>query len=216
MSNPKEQPLTLEDRLKAIAYQFIKLYERWSEDRQVLMKQAADTATLMQAFEKQLNQFKKIDADFRENLGQFIRQEAANVAEEVGDAVGESASKAATKQVKAVANALQQTVDSAQAAIQAQTDTIKGITWVFWAIVFTVSLVGGLSAGGLVYHFMIKPPALTHDQQITMGAGEFLQNVWPKLSKPEQQRLLKIANSRPDTTDTDNSDDLGNRDDSDP
>lgn len=193
MSNPEnEQELTMEDRLKAIAYQFIKLYERWSEDRQVLMKQAADTATLMQQFDQQLNQFKEIDAAFRKRLGEFIRQEAANVGKEVGEAVGQSASEAATAQVEAVAESLQKTVDSAQRAIQAQTDTIKSITWVFWVIVFAVGLFGGLSAGAVVYHFMIKPPALTKDQQLTLEAGEFAQSLWPKLSKKEQQRLLKI------------------------
>jgi hypothetical protein len=33
---PKENnSLNNEDRLKGIAYQFLKLYERWAEDRQV-------------------------------------------------------------------------------------------------------------------------------------------------------------------------------------
>jgi len=47
--------LTAEERLKALMYQFIKLYERWSEDRQVLNKHLADQADMLKDFTAQLN-----------------------------------------------------------------------------------------------------------------------------------------------------------------
>ena len=37
---------------------------------------------------------------------------------------------------------------------------------------------------------------LTQSQKVTLQTGEFMQRLWPKLSKQEQQRLIALEKSK--------------------
>lgn len=174
----------------------MKLYERWSEDRQVFIKHVADITELTQRFEGQLKRFTEIDTAFRQRLGEFLREEVAKNAKAVGEMVGTSVSAAATQQVALVTETLTRTVEATQHTLANQVEVINQLKWSFWAVVFLVSLCGGLSGGYLMKHFMVKPAALTQSQQETLSAGSFLQSLWPKLSKKEQARLLAIEQGK--------------------
>ncbi len=63
----QEESLTPSEQLEAILFQFVNLYERWSEDRQVAAKQGADIAKFVKEFAEQVEHF--------ENIEEFVRQQ---------------------------------------------------------------------------------------------------------------------------------------------
>jgi hypothetical protein len=79
------QALSLEDRLKAILYQFLKLYERWSEDRQVSMKELADLNELVGDFSQEVTQFKKLEPKVRQHLAASIHQATSDAVEAMSE-----------------------------------------------------------------------------------------------------------------------------------
>ena len=60
--------ISVEDRLKAIVYQFILLHDRWSEERQVAAKQGADMADLLKLFDYQIKNFKTLESKVRQEI----------------------------------------------------------------------------------------------------------------------------------------------------
>src|SRR5437660_576534 len=76
-----EVVLTEEERLKALLYQYLALYERWSEDRQLVVKRDADYAALLQAFSKHLQSFRDlvpaVRKDTVESLQHALKQALA-------------------------------------------------------------------------------------------------------------------------------------------
>ena len=91
MTSAKENnSLNNEDRLKGIAYQFLKLYERWSEDRQVLNKNMAAFEELLKIFIKEIKEFEKIEGQVRDQILTSIEKSAKHVSHEIGKMVGDS------------------------------------------------------------------------------------------------------------------------------
>lgn len=104
-----EAELTHEDRLKALVYQFIGLYDRLSEDRLVAAKQGADIAQLVNVFTEQLKQFKTLESNVRQQMKTSIESAVS----EAGKKLGEDIGKEATRAVENSAGNLKNNVDQA-------------------------------------------------------------------------------------------------------
>ncbi len=104
----------IEDRLKAIAYQFVTLYERWSEDRQHSAKQSADLADLIALFEKHMERFGVLDTAVRQALQKSIQLETKEAVKSVSDTIS-----------RETARAIEQTVSSLNFAVSDAKDTLK-------------------------------------------------------------------------------------------
>jgi len=77
------QKLTSQEHLEAILFQFVKLYERFSEDRQVCVKQSSDTAKLVSSFMDQVNRFETLTPVVCDALASAIKKVINNAANEV-------------------------------------------------------------------------------------------------------------------------------------
>ena len=53
----EEKPLNDREQLEALLYQYINLYERWSEDRQVFAKKGAELANSVKMIAAKVEQF---------------------------------------------------------------------------------------------------------------------------------------------------------------
>lgn len=208
MDKPKsgEQVLTTEDRLKAIFYQFVKLYERWSEDRQVLAKLLADVSDNVKKFDQQLNRFEQIEPEYRKKLAELIRSESADVAKKVGEQVNRAVQSATYAQIADVIVPLKNSVVSACQALDDQKASLTLMNRTFLLMLLLGSLLSGIVAAYIVKEPKSEVPAttskpstvsLTQSQKVTLQAGEFMQRLWPKLSKQEQQRLTAIGKGKP-------------------
>lgn len=197
MSLPDNEPaLTSEDRLKAVFYQFVKLYERWSEDRQLLAKLLAEVSDNVKTFEQQIHQFERIDPAFRKKLLELMRDESARMAQTVGEQVNATVQATTTTQVALVTEPLKASVASACQALENQKQSMTLMNVKFVLILLVGSLLSGLAGAYVMEASKSQPPTLTRGQQVTLQAGEFVQRLWPKLSKKEQQRLIALEKGK--------------------
>jgi len=190
MSNPREeQVLAMEERLKAIAYQFIKLYERWSEDRQAAVKQNADLDELIKLFGEQVKDFKELEPKVRQQLMVSIQNAASGVAK----VIGEETSKAANRELESTTRQLANAVNYAQETLNGYERSVASSQLKF----FASTLVSALLIGLLAIWLLIPKPqlALTDEQMAIYQEGLIMHKIWDKLSKKEQTRLLKLADS---------------------
>ncbi len=188
MSNFDDLPeMAIEERLKGIAYQFIALYERWSEDRQVAAKQGADTAELVQLFTEQVKGFQTLEPKVRQQIVASIHNAAAGVAKTVAEATAKEATRATeaiTQQLTRVTQQAENTLNHYQADVITNQWKLIGITAI--TTIITCLL--------LVWLLIPKPTLPLSNEQITyLNSGIMMELVWPKLTKKEQDRWLKLA-----------------------
>lgn len=179
--------LTQEDRLKAIAYQFIALYERWAEDRQLAAKQGADTTELIQLFTEQVKNFKELEPHVRQQLLVSIQNIISGATKKIGEEIGKEANRATehvTQQLTHTVQCAQQTLDTYQ----------REVVTTQWKII-AISALTTVATCFLLVWLLIPRPALplTDDQIKDMYGGKLMALVWPKLTKSEQQHWLQLA-----------------------
>jgi hypothetical protein len=179
--------LTMEDRLKAIAYQFISLYERWSEDRQVAAKQGADIQELVEVFIEQVKQFKTLEPNVRLELLTSIQNATSSAFEKIGETIGQEATRATDH----IAKQLAQVTDRTERTLtRYESETIA----TQWKIIGVSVVTTVLTSLLLVWLLIPKPTSpLTDEQLLTYQNGITMEKFWDKISKKEQNRLINLA-----------------------
>lgn len=205
-----EQPnaeMSQEDRLKAVLYQFITLYERWAEDRQLAAKQGADIAESIKLFRSQVQNFKFLGAEVRQEINDSIEQAATSATKEITQQI----SKIATHQVDASTKNLQKAVEVATHQLGGHQQQIDHWFYGWIAGVFGAAVIVAV----LVAHWMIPVPylPLTGQQLQTYEHGRLFEALWPKLSKKEQNRLMSLAKAKDkENAVSDSTDNINNTD----
>lgn len=190
MNEQSGTEMSQEDRLKAVLYQFITLYERWAEDRQLAAKQGADTAELIKLFSGQVKDFKTLESKVRQELANTIQQSATTAAKEMTEKI----SKIATDKVDVSAKRLQQAVETTTQQFNTHQQQIDHWFYGWIAGVFGAAVIVAL----LITHWMMPEPylPLTGQQLQTYEHGRLFEAFWPKLSKKEKDHLINIANNK--------------------
>ena len=109
----EQQKLTSQEHLEAILFQFVKLYERFSEDRQVGVKQSSDTAKLVSHFTAQVNRFETLTPAVCDALSASIKKIIGNAAHEVSQEINSAAFRATeniAQKLKSAASDTEQTL----------------------------------------------------------------------------------------------------------
>ena len=201
MSSEENLPLNSEERLKGIAYQFLKLYERWSEDRQVLNAHLATQAEMLKTFSAQLKNFESLEPQVRDQLVNNIHKAAKSISHEMGSMMQQVIGKVVTFEVESATKKLSQVINDTANTLKnyqanAENNLIKTI-----GITVGTTLVASL----LIVWLLIPKPTLplTGDQLNTYYNGQLLNEFWPKLSKKEQQHLTALAHT-PDASQSNN------------
>ncbi len=212
----KGEDYELTRRLKATLLQYVKLYERWSEDRQEWTKKLAEVEESYLRFDSAVNKFDEVDKNFRSSLKTFIVTESKYTAntvkvslQEVSDEVKHSiyeAAKlakeeirdAAMAEMKKTVNDLNYAVDKAKNrlddAISAYNQEISGQFWRTAMVATLASVVSGALMLLILFKVMPKPVLPISDQQLEyLHTGQSLSVIWPRLTKPEKDRLRKLV-----------------------
>ena len=183
---PTESKLSAADRLSGVLFQFVRLYERWSEDRQEFIAQA-------EKLEAVLNQMSAA----AKGMGEFEPQ--------VGQAVEESLQRATRKVVQVVLNAtgdLANRTDGLNTALSQAESLLKRYEvqtlwsdWKHWITITLTAIVGGAIVGLLVARLMMPTinVSLTDSEAETLRQGEKFNWVWPLLSPVEQKHYEQLA-----------------------
>lgn len=187
MSNIDTEELTMEDRLKAVVYQFIALYERWSEDRQLAAKQGSDTAALIKIFIEQVKNFKELEPKVRQHLAESIQTATSRAAEKIGEGIG----KEAVRATEEIARQLAQASEKAECTLMRYENEMKNTQWkIIGSTIFTA-----IATSLLIVWLLMSTPTLplTKAQLGDLRSGQLMHEVWPKLSKKEQQHWVTLA-----------------------
>jgi len=188
--------LSGEDRLKAIVYQFVALYERWSEDRQAFVQQNFDAAELVRIFTQQVKNFEELEPTVREHLTLSIRNATVNATREISEKIGKEATSATEKS----AQRLMQVTDVAERTLRHYQSEIIASQWK----IILISVVTAITCSLLVVWLLVKilMPApilpLSNKQIEYLNSGMMMEKVWPKLSKKEQEQWRELL--APQTT----------------
>ncbi len=185
-----EKALTSAEHLEAILYQFIKLYERWSEDRQAAAKQGSDIADLIKEFTDQVAHFEALEENVREDIQKSIRQEAENTAAYFGQAIGD----AAYKQMKPAVKKLEDAVDDARNRLDRQHSDLIFSDWK----ILGATVLATITTSLLIVKLLMPPPvmALTEKQLNVYEIGKSFLELWPTLSKEKQKWFLDKKNNK--------------------
>lgn len=182
--------MTADERMESIIYQFITLYERWAEDRQVAAKQGADTAKLVKEFTNQVEHFEKMGPDVREHLIKGIREAFSDVNKQINQTIND----VATAQMDQPMRALKQTANDAGRYITTYHDEMvadKGRS--FWRTVLIA--VGASVAVSLIVVELLLPAnmySLSKSQLNEMHMGQTIAAAWPKLKSNEKNTILNL------------------------
>lgn len=183
------QELTLEDRLKAIAYQFIKLYERWSEDRQESVKQCAEVDELVSEFTEQVDNLRNIEEKIIGGVRNSIRNETKDIAAHVGKTIGDFATREAEMTVRELHKIVVRTENLLswyQSSLSIS--NLRVIVMIILSAFFT----------SILTVWFLAPKStlpLTEKQIGFLNSGFMMDRVWPKLTKKEQDHWIALADT---------------------
>lgn len=186
----QDDVLTSEEHLESILFQFVNLYERWSEDRQVTAKQSADLAKFVKVFAQQVNEFATLEEKVREDIHASMRTEAKNMAVYLGETIGE----AARKQIEPTIKQLDEACDEARSNLMGYYLQVSSAKWMTIGVTVVTTILTSL----LIVKCLMPVPTspLTNQQIDTYRAGEVFELIYPKLSPKQKQWLLDIAKGK--------------------
>jgi len=185
-----ERALSMEEHQQALLFQFVALYERWSEDRQVAAKQAYDLTKQLEQFSEEVGRFSRIEEVVIGKLKQSLHETVVDLSEKVGGATFEALNSALGSCVTRM--------DGAAKAVETILAGHQEIRWLSQVKTFVLNVLCSLVVSGLVvWFFMPKPtlPLMKHDMD-TYRVGEKFSLLWSTLPKEKKQWILSAIKDK--------------------
>lgn len=189
----KEHALTSEEQLEAILFQFVTLYDRIAEDRQVTAKQGADIAKFVKEFARDVTQFSSLEEKVRNDIHACIKNEANNMTSDIG----KSLAKAAFTEVEPIIYKLESASSDARSLLHAYYSDMRTAHWKIIGTAISVSVITSLM---IVWLLMPKPALpLTDIQLQKYEMGEMFSSLWRDLPKEKQDWFWNKAKEKEKT-----------------
>lgn len=188
MSEAAPERDQLIERLEKIFYQLIDLLEQQAQERQVLIKEKEELGKLSELLISQTKVIGQYEAGIRKRIQDCIKDSSETAIKNIEDAIKEKAL---------------QNIDDATTAIKHQFQAVENrvspinahaghFSWRLLSLIFGASV---LSSYLLVWLFLPKQVLpLTNQQLGYLQEGQRFVQIWPKLTKQEQSRLITIYN----------------------
>jgi chromatin segregation and condensation protein Rec8/ScpA/Scc1 (kleisin family) len=177
--------LTPEEQLESILYQFIALYERWSEDRQVASKQGAEVAQLVKAFSAEVVRFSGMEKEVVVALRQALSKTVAAMGETFQGVVSQAVDQALDHS----ASKLRESVSHAERLLARYQAVVSWGRWKFMALMVATSV---LTSVVVVELLMPRPVAILDEHGLaTYELGKSFGALWPMLSKEKQAWFME-------------------------
>jgi hypothetical protein len=188
MPTEPEDTLTNTERLQALLYQYLALYERWSEDRQIAAKRAADHAEMVQQFSTQLQAFKAFVPHLELELVDRVRTALASAVQEVGEPLQNRAKENLDRLIQEMDRVVYKAHSALSAYQTSHAQEVKRSQWKVISIAVAVCiLLSGLAIK------MATPKSLTAQEIQWMYSGQLMDKVYPRLSSQEQAHWKRVA-----------------------
>lgn len=189
-SEETKKSQSMEDHQKALLFQFMTLYERWSEDRQVAAKQGYDLEQHLKKFSEEVRRFSSIEDAVIVKLRKSLNETVATLSEKVNTATAEALSATLGAHVARMEKA-SRTVETILASNQQ-------IRWLSQLKTVAVNVLCSLVVSTLVLWFFMPQPTLplTEEDINTYVIGKRFVRIWPTLSKEKQQWFLSATRDK--------------------
>ena len=185
-----ERALSSEDHQQALLFQFVTLYERWSEDRQVAAKQLYDLTKKLERFSEEVERFSRIEEAVIGKLKQNLHETVVDLSEKVGSATTGVLNNTLGSSVKRM--------DEAAKAVETILAGHQEIRWLSQVKTLALNVFFSLMVSGfIVWFFMPKPtlPLTKHDMDTYM-VGKKFSLLWSTLPKEKQQWILSAVKDK--------------------
>ncbi len=185
-----ERPLSTEEHQQALLFQFVALYERWSEDRQVAAKQAYDLTKQLERFSEEVGRFSRIEEAVIGKLKQSLHETVVDLSEKVGGA--------ATGVLNSTLGSSVKRMDGAAKAVETILAGHQEIRWLSQVKTLALNVLCSLMVSGfIVWFFMPKPTLpLTKKDMDTYMVGKKFSLLWSTLPKEKQQWILSAVKDK--------------------
>lgn len=177
-----DTPLTPTERLDAVLYQYINLYERWSEDRQVFAKKGADLSQAIDTMQKEIERLQTLE----DRVEATLAQQCQGVAKQINETIVNTATAEAKKSMAAITQQCQQVVNNAQQTLHYSLKEIANARWQ-WISVTVLTAV----FCSVLFSWLVLPNAvysLNPSQIQTMARGQEFTALWRHLSRAERKK----------------------------
>jgi len=191
----EEKPEDLFDKktgeLKDLLYNFTVLYERMSEDKLELTKQAIKIDQLTKDFTVRVGEFSKVKEETKKDIANSIHAATEKASSKISDEA-----RAIIKQDIAQAiQKLDEFVKKSKEAITSHENCSAGMLSLIKIWSWFLPVVTGVLLGVFITWFFMPSPKLplTDEQLITYENGRHFEAFWDTLSPEEQERLSNIS-----------------------
>lgn len=181
--------------LKTVAMLLRGIYKQLAEERDAITLSSGEMAHAVKQFQGHLVQFEAFEKACKNYVADGVKKELREsvpaMAHELSQRVAEYSIKPIHESVshlRAMTTRLQSLYD--EGAERQKTP------WLFIGLVFfLISLLGGLFGGFVVHRFTPEINDRINKTMLSqLSAGEKLMRSWPKLSKEEQDKIIKWGN----------------------
>lgn len=185
-----KRQLSIEEHQQALLFQFIALYERWSEDRQVAAKQGYDLAKQLEQFTEEVQWFSSIEEAVLVKLKKSLNETVVALSEKVNHATADALNKTLGSCVQRMDEAARKT-ETILAANQE-------IGWLRYIKTLAVNVLCSLVVSSFVVWFFMPKPTLplTKQDMDVYRMGEKFSLLWSTLSKEKRQLILSAAKDK--------------------
>lgn len=187
--NDELPKISKEEALEDTLYQFVRLYEQWVEDRQILVKQNTDLQGHVKRFSAEVREFERYRADTQNQIRESIRGAAAEITKELSKKIKEDVQEA----VRDSSRALAKSANEASEILSVARSNSESNAWKIVA--------GGLFSAIVVALFIFwrltpDPVIIDESFKTTWQKGSTLEVFWPKLNEKQRQWLIDLANDK--------------------
>jgi hypothetical protein len=174
---------TIDERLENIFTQLLGVYERQAQERQLLIKEKEELSKLVSMLVNQTKEIGQYEEGIRKRIQSSIKESAAEATKSIEHSIADNVIKKIDTSC-AIIDALIQSYQNEKSKI-----SIKII-----AVSILCSVLTGLLSALIVLPKPTLP--LTSEQMVYLQQGKALNNLWPKLSQVEKDRLKKLADNQ--------------------
>ena len=195
MSQPSETPtqakLSVADRLSGTLYSFMKLYERWSEDRQAFIAEIAKLEAVIQNLSNEVGSFSELELDIQKQIRSSIQQASTQIVQ----SMKQEARALVEEKICSQVDRLDRMLGKTELLLLHYGTQTRREKWKIAGAAILSGLVVALGVGMLIAKLLMPPPIipLTNDQYTALAKGLVYERVWPKLPAEAQSDWQQTA-----------------------
>ena len=181
--------------VQELLYHLTVLYERWAADKQEWAKQTIKVEQLLKEFTVRISEFEHVKEEVKKDITKSIYSAASQVTNEIGSRVKQEMKVEVVDNIKRMEQNIKQLVNAADEKIHYIEKESGTITFLSYFVTFGIALLVCILT---TTFWLPTPKAEFSDKQLQLyEQGKFMADLWPKLSKAEQDRLQAIQRGQP-------------------